>query len=54
MFLQLDGYSGGYDESGNEIEGRQVYIIKYDATNNKILPFGTKYNVGFTVWYMKG
>lgn len=54
-FLELNGYSGYEDANGNLVWGRTLYVLHYDVSQDKFIPFdrSNKYNVGIYIWYIK-
>lgn len=54
-FLQLNGYSSYQDSNGDWITGRDLYVLYYDVSKDKFIPFDStnKYNVGIYIWYIE-
>lgn len=54
-FLQLDGYSSYQDSNGNWVRGRDLDVLYYDITKDRLIPYdrSNKYNVGIYIWYIK-
>lgn len=56
-FLDLNGWSSIPDPNNtdNWIRGRDLYILYYDITKDKLIPFDrtNKYNVGIYIWYIE-
>lgn len=59
--MYLAFMSGSFDSypdpnnPDNWINGRDLYVLYYDITKDKLIPFDrtNKYNVGIYIWYIK-
>ena len=56
-FLDLNGWSSIPDLNNPDklIYGRDLYVLYYDITKNKLIPFDrtNNYNVGIYIWYIE-